>query len=60
MRLILLPLLALLGAAAPLLAEEEPEAPKGIVWVDGWEAGRAAARERKQIILLYFGRKAPT
>jgi hypothetical protein len=52
-----------------LLAEEEPAAeggaettaaPKGIAFVQGWEAGRAQARKDDRLVFLYFGRKHPT
>jgi hypothetical protein len=34
--------------------------PAGIVWVQGWEAGRAQAQKDGKLIFLYFGRKSPT
>jgi hypothetical protein len=34
-------------------ANAKPEAAAGLQWIDGWEAGRAEARRRKQLMLVY-------
>ena len=60
--------LAFAAPGRPALAEDEPAAEgdgsgpeaAGIVWVKGWEAGRAQAKKDGKLIFLYFGRKSPT
>jgi hypothetical protein len=43
----------------PAFAEDEDLEGGGIEWVDGWEAGKAAAAKSGKLIFLYFGRKSP-
>jgi len=55
------------GAAIPATAradETPPETPpdaasKTIRWVEGWEAGRAAAKERGKLMFVYVHRTNP-
>jgi hypothetical protein len=62
-RLIAVPLLgAAVLTAAPALSEESgpKEAAETIRWVDGWEAGRAAAAKSGKLLLVYVHRVSPT
>lgn len=58
--------LALAAPGQAAFAEDDPAAgdgagpdAAGIVWVKGWEAGRAQAEKDGKLIFLYFGRKSP-
>ena len=53
---------ALVVPGMPARADEPAaEAPKSNVvqWVEGWAAGRAAARERGKLMLVYVHRVKP-
>ncbi len=49
----------LLGTGVASADDKPAEEAKGIVWVDGWAAGQAKAKEAGKLIFLYFGRHAP-
>jgi len=57
--------LALAGPGRAFAEDEKPaedgKGPEaaGIVWVKGWEAGRAQAQKDGKLIFLYFGRHSP-
>ena len=47
-----------LATPSPARADEAPESG-GIQWVDGWDAGVAAAGKANQLLFVYVGRKSP-
>jgi hypothetical protein len=51
------------AAPAPATARADeassPEAAKGIRWVEGWEAGRAAAKASGKLMFVYVHRINP-
>lgn len=54
--------IAAAASGVPARAQEAPAADAetaGISWVDGWESGRAAARERDRLMLVYVHRTSP-
>lgn len=44
---------------APAAAEGETTEPETIQWIEGWEAGKAAAAESGQLMLVYVHRTSP-
>ncbi len=47
-----------LATLSPVRADEATESG-GIQWVDGWDAGVAAAGKANQLLFVYVGRKSP-